>query len=114
MARRQKDGKPIENEGQQTIKFFTLEGERKKLTCQVAGVNKIIAPVALICGNSTEVLPKDTGGEIIIIATGKRTAFRRLGNIYVLDAWIPCPDFKPEPKNNGDGMPSFTWPGCSR
>ena len=109
-----KDGKPIKNEGQRTIKFFTLEGERKKLTCQVAGVNKILASVALIWDNGNEVLFRDTGGEIINISTGKRTAFRRLGNIYVLDAWIPCPDFKPEPKNTGDEVLSFTRPGCSR
>ena len=109
-----KDGKPIKNKCQRTINFFTLEGERKRLTCQVAGVNKIIASLAMICDNGNEVLFKDTGGDIINIAAGKRTAFRRLGNIYVLDAWIPCPDVRPEPKNTGDEMLSFIRPCCSR
>ena len=81
-----KDGRPIKNGGQRTIKFFTLDGGRKKLTCQAAGVNTILASVALMCDNGNEVLFKDTGGEIINIATGKRTAFRRLRIIYVLDA----------------------------
>ena len=94
-----KDGKPIKNESQRTIKFVALEGERKKLTCQVAGIHNIQASVAFICDNGNEVLFKDTGA-IINTATGTRTAFRRLGNIYVLDAWIPCPDFRPEPKNS--------------
>lgn len=109
-----KDGKPIKNEGQRTIKFFTPEGERKTLTCQVTGVNKYLASVALICDNDSEVLLQDTGSDMINIGTGKRTALRRAGNIYILDAWIPCPDINLEPKNTGDEVLSFTTPDSSR
>ena len=56
-----KDGKPIKNGGQRTIKLFSLEGERKQLTCQVAGVNKIPASVALICDNGNEVFVQGHG-----------------------------------------------------
>ena len=77
-------------------------------------MNKILASVALICAHGNKVLLKDTGGDLIDIAAGKSTAFRRLGNIYVLCAWIPCPDFKLAPKNNDGEMLRFTRPGCSR
>ena len=103
-----KGGKPILNEGQRTIKFFTQEGEKKKVTCQVAGVNKILASVALICDNGNHVIFRDVGGEIVNDKTGAVTPFRRHGNIYVLDAWIPLPGFDPEPKGKSDEMLSFT------
>ena len=84
---------------------MTLKGERKNLSCQFAKVNKILASVELSCDNSHEVLLRGTSGDIISIAKGKRTASRRLGNIYGLDAWVPCPGCSPEPKNNDDKVP---------
>ena len=77
-------------------------------------MNKTLASVALICDNGREVIFRDTGGNIVNLKTGNRTPFRRHGNIYVLDAWIPCPGFTPESKSSDDAMLRFTWPGCSR
>ena len=85
---------PIVNEGQRTIKFHTDCGEKRKVTCQVARVNNILASIAGICDNGSQVIVNWDGGEIVNLKTGKRTPFRRHGNIYVLDAWILNPDYK--------------------
>jgi hypothetical protein len=87
-----KDGKPIYNEGQKLIKFTTSDGQKKKVLCQVAKVNKILASIAGICDHGNHVLFREDGGDIINQKTFKKTSFKRLGNIYVLDAWIinPC------------------------
>ena len=112
-----KGSKPILNEGQRTIKFFTSENEKRKVTCQVAGVNKILASVAQICDNGNDVLFRKHGGEIIHLASGKRTPFRRHGNIYVMDAWIPNPSHAGA-EEDADEQPaetmSFTRPDGTR
>ena len=79
-----KDGKPIANEGEKTIKFFTkpsLESERRKMTCQVAKVNKIRGSVAGTCDADCTVLFTKSGGQINNLKTGEVTPFRRHGNI---------------------------------
>ena len=81
-------GKPIYNEGQKLIKFTTLDGQKKKVIFQFAKVNKALALIAGICDNKNHVLFRQDGGAVIHLSTGKRTPFRRVGNIYVLDAWI--------------------------
>ena len=103
-----KGSKPIKNEGQRIMKFTTDKGEKRKMTCQVAGVNKILASVAQVCDGGNHVLFRADGGEIINLATDKRTPFRRVGNIYVMDAWVE--------KNSGSATMSsdvdmgFNWP----
>ena len=61
------------------------------MVCQVAAVNKILASVGQICDGGNEVLFRQDGGDVINLKTGKRTPFRRLGNVYVMDAWIEKP-----------------------
>jgi hypothetical protein len=106
-----KDGKPIVNEGEKTIKFFTgpsLDAEKRKLVCQVAKVNKILASIAGFCDAGNDVLFTQTGGVIRNLTTGAETPFRRVGNIYVMDAYIPNPDFDKHP--DGKVQPVFTRP----
>jgi hypothetical protein len=91
-----KDGRPIVNEGQRTIRFSTkpgADGEKRKMTCQVAAVNKILASVAGICDQGSEVRFRTEGGVIEDLKSGALTHFRRHGNVCVMDAWIPNPDF---------------------
>ena len=83
-----KGSKPIINEGQRTVKFLTKAGEKRKMTCQVAAVNKILASIGQICDGGNEVLFRMDGGDVINLKTLKRTPFRRIGNVYVMDAWI--------------------------
>ena len=90
-----KDGKPIVNEGQKTVRFVTDTGQKKRMVCQVARVNKILASVAAICDKGNEVRFRRDGGDIINLTTMKKTPFRRLGNVYVLDAWVLNPRYVP-------------------
>ena len=91
-----KGGKPIVNEGEKVVDFLTMEGVKKRMTCQVAGVNKILASIAGICDKGNHVLFRADGGDIIHLKTKKKTPFRRHGNIYVLDAWVENPNWKPD------------------
>ena len=113
-----KDGKPIRNEGEKVIKFYTKPSKsasRRKLTFQVAAVNKMLASVAGFCDANNEVIFRKKNGIIRELTTGEITPFRRHGNIYVLDAFIPNPDYVDE-----DGMEvdepvkgGFSRPGLS-
>ena len=84
-----KGSEPILNEGERTVKFVTADGAQRHMTCEVADVNKILASVGVICDGGNEVRFYQHGGEIIHLKTGKRTPFRRHGNVYVMDAWLP-------------------------
>ena len=90
---------PIHNEGQRTVQFMTKNGDKRKMTCQVAAVNKILASVDQICDGGNEVYFRRDGGEVHHLKTGKRTPFRIVGNVYVMDAWIEKPQ-KPEAKKD--------------
>ena len=113
-----KDGKPIRNEEEKVIKFYTkpsLKAARRKLTFQVAAVNKMLASVAGFCDANNEVIFRKRNGIIRELTTGEITPFRRHGNIYVLDAYIPNPDYVDK-----DGMEvdepaegGFSRPGMS-
>lgn len=107
-----KDSKTIVNEGEKTIEFVTNEGKKKKMVCQVANVNKILASIAGICDKGNHVLFRADGGDIINLKSRKKTPFRRLGNIYVLDAWVENPNWK-SGKAGGESseLLSFTRPG---
>ena len=70
---------PIRNEGQRSVKFLT------------SAVNKILASAAQVCDGGNEVIFRRHGGEVIHLKTKKRTPFRRVGNVYIMDAWIEKP-----------------------
>ena len=97
-----KDGKPIHNEGEKEIKFCLSNGAKRKMVCQVAKVNKILASMGQICDQGNEVIFREDGGEIVHIATGRRTPFRRHGNVYVMDAWVRNPNWSGEEKDEED------------
>ena len=110
-----KGGKPVVNEGQKTIKFLTESGQKKKVVCQVAAVNKILASIAGMCDKGNEVIFRQDGGDIIALATGKRTPFRRVGNVYVLDAWVLNPRWTQSDEDAADEeVMGFTGPDVSR
>ena len=67
---------------------MTRDGQKRKMVCQVAAVNKFLASIGQICDGGNEVLFRHDGGEVINLQTGMKTPFRRLGNVYVMDAWI--------------------------
>ena len=90
-----KDGKPIKNEGERTIRFYgkpSKDAQKRKLTFQVAKVNNMLASVAGFCDADNEVIFRKHGGIIRSLQDGEITPFRRHGNIYLMDAYIPNPD----------------------
>ena len=107
-----KGGRPIPNEGQKVIDFKTSEGKNKKMVCQVANMNKILASISGMYDKGSHVLSRADGGDMINIKTTKKTPFRRHGNIYVLDAWIERPHWKHAEKS--DKEPSAEVLGFAR
>ena len=92
-----KDGKPIVNEGEKTIKFYakpSLKAQKRKLIFQVAKVNKMLASVAGFCDADNEVIFGKNSGMIRSLIDGESTQFERHGNIYLMDAYIPNPDYQ--------------------
>ena len=81
------------------------------MTCQLAQVNKILASVAGFCDAGNEVLFRQSGGIIRNLTTNEVTPFRRLGNIYVMDAYIPNPD---DPPDQDESEAKEKTPGFSR
>ena len=112
-----KGGAPIVNRGEKEIRFYTNDGDKRKVVCQVAKVNKLLASIGEICDRGNEVIFRRDGGDIIHIQSGKRTPFRRHGNVYVMDAWIKNPNWietEPEDdKDDGQAL-TFTRQGVSR
>ena len=100
------------------MKFYTgpsLKSEKRKLTLQCARVNTILASVAGFCDSGCEVIFRKKGGIIRNIETGEVTPFRRHGNIYVMDAYIPNPDCTHddmEVDTEAKKSPSFTRQGA--
>ena len=68
-------GQGTKNEGQRTVKFSTDDGKRRRMTFQVAQVNKILASLAGICDNGNEVIFTATGGRIVSTRNGRITKF---------------------------------------
>ena len=68
--------------------FITDEGQERKITFQVAGVNKALASVAGICDTGHIVTFTKYGGTIKNVKTGEVTKFLRKGNVYIMDAWV--------------------------
>ena len=108
-----KGGPPIRHEGEKTIQIHTgpsLNSEKRKLICQVAKVNKILASIGGFCDAGNEVVFWKTGGVVGNLKNKTETPFRRVGKIYVMDAYIPNPDFAEHP--DGAPQPVFSRPGA--
>ena len=111
-----KDGLPIKNEGERAVKFYTkpsLDSSKRLITFQAAKVNKILASIAGFCDANCEVLFRKKDGTIFNLETGEETHFRRVGNIYVMDAYIPNPDYVPNEMDVDEGKDTgFTRQGA--
>ena len=86
------------------------------MVCQIAKVNKMLASIGQICDKGNDVVFRKDGGDIINIETKRKTPFRRLGNVYVMDAWIRNPAWTDEESDNDKDEPlmGFTRQGVSR
>ena len=74
----------------------TENGERKRMTFQVADITKILVSAGKIVSKGHKIV-LDGGGEgsyILHKATGSRTPLYRKGNVFVMRAWVEPPTAK--------------------
>ena len=87
------DGGRIPNLGEIDIKFVTREGHRSNLTFQAADVSKPILSVHDLTMAGNDVSFNPAGGVIRHKKTGRQTAFRKVGGVYILEVLVaPVPD----------------------
>ena len=93
---------------------MTANCDKRKMTCQVAAVNNILASIGQICDGDNEVYFRRDGGEVHHLKTGKRTPFRRVGNVYVMDAWIEKPQKTKVKKDDPKEVDAMAQTGVTR
>ena len=81
-------GKGIPNEGEQDLSLVTAEGIPAPFTYQVAEVRRPLCSVAKLCDRGNRVMFGQAGGVVQNMKTGRCTAFRRDGSIYIMDLWL--------------------------
>ena len=81
-------GEEVPNEGQKVIPVVTEEGRNKKVTWQLAEVQKPLTAVGKICDNDAICVFGKRGGFIRDMANGEMTKFNRKNGIYVLKMWM--------------------------
>ena len=102
------DGRPIENEGQQDVRFSTDEGHKCGMTWQVARVERPLIAVSQLTAAGNSVAFDDDGGTITHKKTGRVIKFARRGGVYVLNLWVV-----PENPGSGEKSSVFPRPGSS-
>ena len=76
------------NRGEKDVKVTTEEGHRCVLKMQVTDVQKPLMSVARICDAGHKVTFTEAGGIIEHEATGQRTKFQRVDNVYRLKVGV--------------------------
>ena len=69
--------------------MLTKEGERAKMTFQMANVNKALASVRRICEAGKRVVFDEDGSYIENKATGKKTEMQKQNGVYVIKVKMP-------------------------
>jgi hypothetical protein len=101
------DGTPVYNEGEKTLMMSTLDGEHtRRMTFQVAGVNKALGSVSKIVANGNRVIFDQNGSFIENVWTKDKIWLREDNGVYVLDMVVAPPEEKVES--------GFTRPGMQR
>ena len=72
------------------MNVVTEEGRTAKATFQVADVTRAFCSVSRVCDQGNRVVFDSTGG-YIENANGKKTAFRRGNNVYVMELYAHDP-----------------------
>ena len=78
----------IPNLGQKNVKVKTKEGQKKKMTLQVANVTKPLFSTTRLNDSGNDVNLTATDPHILHKETGERTALRRVGRACLLDLWV--------------------------
>ena len=81
-------GEEVPNEGQKVVPVVTEEGRNRKVTWQLAEVQKPLTAVGKICDNDAICVFGKRGGFIRSTSNGEMTKFNRTNGIYVLKMWM--------------------------
>ena len=99
------DGR-IPNQGQQSLRIVTNEGNQGRTCFQIGDVNRPLMGCTQVTDQGNDILLQSDGGFIYNKATGKVTRVERHGNVYEIDLWMSSDD-----ANGNGGQPGFTRPG---
>ena len=80
-------GDRIPNLGQKRLSVVTEEGHPTCTTYQIADVTRPLCAVSRMCDSGNKVIFHKDGG-YVESPDGKKTAFRRERNVYLLSTWI--------------------------
>jgi hypothetical protein len=81
-------GEEVPNEGQKVVPVVTEEGRNRKVTWQLAEVQKPLTAVGNVCDQDAICVFGKRGGFIRSMETGEMTTFNRKNGIYVLKMWM--------------------------
>ena len=91
------DGSPVHNEGEKTLTMCIVGGShRRKMTFQVAAVNKALGSVSKMVENGNKVVFARDGSYIENEWSQDRLWLREDNGVYVLDMMIAPPENLPE------------------
>lgn len=83
-------GERIPNLGEKSMEVVTGEGRSAKATFQVADVTRALCSISRVCDQGNRVV-FESGGGWIESSDGRRTAFKRENNVYVLELHVHDP-----------------------
>ena len=87
------NGSYMMNKGEKEVKVRTTEGHKCMLKMQVTDVNKPLMSVSRICDAGHTVTFNREGGVIEHKASGQKTEFKRVNNVYRMEvskAGVEC------------------------
>ena len=96
------NGAPIQNFGETTVRFRDASNTKCGMHFQVADVERPLVSVARMADAGNKVVMEKNGGYVEHVATGKRIALLREGNVFVLDMHLD----DPAPEEDRGGTPA--------
>ena len=102
-------GEKLPNLGQKTLDAVTEEGRGAKATFQVADVTRALCSISRVCDQGNRVI-FESGGGWIEASDGRRTAFKRENNVYVMELYVHDPGMGAGGGEVGDHQSGFTRP----
>ena len=102
-------GERIPNLGEKSLEVVTDEGRCARATFQVADVTRALCSISRVCDQGNKVI-FESGGGWIESSDGRRTAFKRENNVYVLELHVHDPGHRDEGAEHGLDASGFARP----
>ena len=100
-------GERIPNLGEKSMEVVTDEGRSARATFQVADVTRALCSISRVCDQGNRVVFESSGGWIESY-DGRRTAFKRENNVYVLELHVHDPGHGDRGDAHGHDASGFT------